>query len=44
MSSQTAPQMARYHPMARESTAKLLDHYRTLPEQLRVLQGHMALV
>ncbi|MEV6984894.1 hypothetical protein AB0M95_27035 [Sphaerisporangium sp. NPDC051017] len=38
-----APQMTRYHPMARESTARLLDHYRTLPEPLRVLQDRMAL-
>ena len=39
----TAPQMTRHHPMARESTARLLAHYRTLPEPLRVLQDRMAL-
>src|SRR5690606_1378281 len=39
----TAPQMARYHPMARETVTRLLDHYRTLPEPLRVLQDRMGL-
>jgi transcriptional regulator with XRE-family HTH domain len=39
----TAPQMTRYHPMARETTVRLLDHYRALPEPLRVLQDRMAL-
>jgi transcriptional regulator with XRE-family HTH domain len=38
-----APQMTRYHPMARESVGRLLDHYRALPEPLRVLQDHMGL-
>lgn len=40
---QTAPQMTWYHPMARESTGRLVDHYRALPEPLRVLQDHMGL-
>lgn len=40
---QTAPQMTRYHPMARESVGRLVDHHRALPEPLRVLQDHMGL-
>lgn len=39
----TAPQMTRYHPMARESVGRLVDHHRTLPEPLRALQEHMGL-
>lgn len=38
-----APQMTRYHPMARESVGRLIDHHRALPEPLRVLQDHMGL-
>jgi transcriptional regulator with XRE-family HTH domain len=38
-----APQMTRFHPMARESVARLVDHHRRLPEPLRVLQDHMGL-
>lgn len=38
-----ASQMTRYHPMAREGVSKLGDHYRTLPEPLRVIQDHMGL-
>ena len=33
--------MTRYHPMARESVGRLVDHHRALPEPLRGLQGHM---
>ena len=40
---QTAPQMTWYHPMARETTGRLVDHYRTLPEPLRSLHDHMSL-
>jgi transcriptional regulator with XRE-family HTH domain len=32
-----APQMTRYHPMARESIGRLAYHHRTLPESLRAL-------
>jgi transcriptional regulator with XRE-family HTH domain len=39
----TAPQMTRYHPMARESVGRLIDHHRALPEPLRALQDHMGL-
>lgn len=39
----TAPQMTRYHPMARESVGRLVDHHRALPEPLRSLQDHMGL-
>lgn len=39
----TAPQMTWFHPMARETTGRLVDHYRTLPEPLRVLQDRMGL-
>lgn len=38
-----APQMTRFHPMARESVGRLVDHHRTLPEPLRVLQDHMGM-
>lgn len=38
-----APQMTRYHPMARESVIRLIDHYRALPEPLRRLQDRMSL-
>ncbi|MCO6007366.1 helix-turn-helix domain-containing protein [Actinoallomurus purpureus] len=38
-----APQMTRYHPMARESVVRLIDHHRTLPEALRLLQDRMSL-
>lgn len=39
----TAPQMTRYHPMARESVGRLVDHHRALPEQLRMLHDRMRL-
>lgn len=38
-----APQMTRYHPMARESVGRLADHHRVLPETLRLLQDRMGL-
>ncbi|GAA0348426.1 helix-turn-helix domain-containing protein [Actinoallomurus spadix] len=38
-----APQMTRYHPMARESVIRLIDHHRKLPEPLRLLQDRMSL-
>lgn len=38
-----APQMTRYHPMARESVVRLIDHHRALPEPLRLLQDRMSL-
>lgn len=39
----TAPQMTRYHPMARETVGRLIDHYRTMPEPLRALHDRMDL-
>ncbi|MFG3439514.1 helix-turn-helix domain-containing protein [Nonomuraea sp. NPDC047897] len=39
----TAPQMTRYHPMAREVTQRLSDHYRRMPEPLRLLMSHMGM-
>ncbi|MEV0400605.1 helix-turn-helix transcriptional regulator [Actinoallomurus sp. NPDC050550] len=39
----TAPQMTWYHPMARETVGRLVDHYRALPEPLRAIQEHMSL-
>lgn len=38
-----APQMTRYHPMARESAGRLIDHHRSLPEPLRLLHDRMGL-
>jgi transcriptional regulator with XRE-family HTH domain len=38
-----APQMTRYHPMARESVGHLVDHHRVLPEPLRALHERMGL-
>jgi hypothetical protein len=37
-----APQMARFHPTARESVRQLGTYYRTVPEQLRGLESRMA--
>jgi transcriptional regulator with XRE-family HTH domain len=40
---QLAPQRTRYHPMARETVARLLDIHRRTPEQLRGMAGRMGL-
>ncbi|MGS2644902.1 helix-turn-helix domain-containing protein [Streptosporangium sp. G12] len=37
-----APQMARFHPTAREAVRQLGTYYRTVPEQLRGLESRMA--
>ncbi|MFF3441539.1 helix-turn-helix domain-containing protein [Streptosporangium sp. NPDC002721] len=37
-----APQMARFHPTAREAVRQLGTYYRTVPEQLRGLENRMA--
>jgi transcriptional regulator with XRE-family HTH domain len=38
-----APQRTRYHPMARETVARLLDLHRQVPEQLRILATRMGM-
>jgi transcriptional regulator with XRE-family HTH domain len=38
-----APQMTRYHPMARETVSQLSDYFRRFPEPLRMLQDRMGL-
>lgn len=40
---QLAPQRTRYHPMARETVARLLDVHRRVPEQLHALAARMSL-
>lgn len=40
---QLAPQRTRYHPMARETVARLLDIQRRMPEQLRGIAARMGL-
>jgi transcriptional regulator with XRE-family HTH domain len=40
---QLAPQRTRYHPMARETVARLLDIQRRMPEQLRGIVARMGL-
>jgi transcriptional regulator with XRE-family HTH domain len=40
---QLAPQRTRYHPMARETVASLLDIHRRMPEQLRGIAARMGL-
>lgn len=40
---QLAPQRTRYHPMARETVARLLDIQRRVPEQLHALAARMNL-
>lgn len=39
-----APQRTRYHPMARETVARLLDVHRRMPEPLRGLAARMGMV
>ncbi|GAA4192540.1 hypothetical protein GCM10022252_34090 [Streptosporangium oxazolinicum] len=38
-----APQMTRFHPMARETVRQLGPRYRIVPEKLRALEARMAL-
>lgn len=38
-----ASQMTWYHPMARETVGRIVDHFRVLPEPLRALQDRMDL-
>jgi hypothetical protein len=40
---QLAPQRTRYHPMARETVARLLDIHRRMPEPLRGIAARMGL-
>ncbi len=43
LAEQLAPQRTRYHPMARETVARLLDIQRHVPEQLHLLAARMNL-